>query len=188
MALRVYNDPGHAHFLTFSCFHRRQFLTNHRIRTWLVQAVDAARQEHDFALWAYVFMPEHVHLIVSPRTAPYDIRPILQRIKEPVGRRAVKYLKMEAPEWLPKITVQHGQRTAHRFWQPGGGYDRNVFKPSTLHAMIDYIHANPIRRGLVAHAEDWKWSSAGWYMDRSPNSLKPDMDIGVFALMVGDKG
>jgi len=29
--------------------------------------------------------------------------------------------------------------------------------------MIEYIHANPVRRGLVDMAGDWPWSSAAWY-------------------------
>jgi putative transposase len=29
--------------------------------------------------------------------------------------------------------------------------------------MIQYLHGNPVRRGLVAKAEDWEWSSARWY-------------------------
>jgi putative transposase len=56
-----------------------------------------------------------------------------------------------------------GNRIRHLFWQPGGGYDRNIEKPSTLLKMIDYIHMNPVRRGLVERAVDWKWSSAAWY-------------------------
>jgi putative transposase len=28
--------------------------------------------------------------------------------------------------------------------------------------MIDYIHLNPVRRGLVKKATEWKWSSAAW--------------------------
>jgi len=39
--------------------------------------------------------------------------------------------------------------------------------------MIDYIHGNPIRRGLVIRPEDWKWSSADWYEGK--NSLRPDV-------------
>jgi putative transposase len=30
--------------------------------------------------------------------------------------------------------------------------------------MIDYLHLNPVRRGLVEKPEDWKWSSAGWFL------------------------
>ena len=44
---------------------------------------------------------------------------------------------------------------------------------------IDYIHANPVRRGLVGRAEDWKWSSARWYAGLRP--VKLEMDHGVLA-------
>jgi putative transposase len=42
--------------------------------------------------------------------------------------------------------------------------------------MIDYIHLNPVRRGLVERASDWKWSSAAWFEDLEVegNGLVPD--------------
>ena len=40
--------------------------------------------------------------------------------------------------------------------------------------MIDYIHLNPVRRGLVGRASDWRWSSAGWYEAESSCPLVPD--------------
>jgi hypothetical protein len=51
----------------------------------------------------------------------------------------------------------------YRFWQRGGGYDRNVHEITTLRAMIEYIHLNPVRRGLVKEVVDWPWSSARFY-------------------------
>ena len=80
-----------------------------------------------------------------------------------MARKAVAFLKQHAPHWLPKITVVEGSRVRHRFWQPGGGYDRNVVELATVHAMLDYFHANPVRRGLVERTIDWPWSSARWY-------------------------
>jgi putative transposase len=171
------NEPGHAHELTFSCFHRYAFLKAEQTCQWLADAIDEARRELRFALWAYVFMPEHVHVVVYPQCPGYDVAAILQKIKEPVGRKAVRYLQTSAPHWLPRITVKRGRRTERRFWQAGGGFDRNAIEPQTLLAMIEYIHANPVRRGLVGRAEDWKWSSAGWFVGK--NSLKPDpVDLG----------
>jgi hypothetical protein len=38
----------------------------------------------------------------------------------------------------------------------------------------DYIHDNPVRRGLVSRPADWKWSSAGWFDGKPLNDLKPD--------------
>jgi hypothetical protein len=52
------------------------------------------------------------------------------------------------------VTRENGTRES-RFWQSGGGYDRNVVKPATVSRVIDYIHFNPVRRGLAERAEDW---------------------------------
>ena len=49
-------------------------------------------------------------LLVFPKDPNYDIRIILQKIKEPVGRKAVKYLRANVPHWLPRITVNRGNR------------------------------------------------------------------------------
>ena len=119
-------------------------------------------------------MPEHVHLLINPGNAANRVSRFLQAIKEPVGRKAIAFLKENAPDWLPRITVREGKRVRHRFWQPGGGYDRNVTTTVTLRAMIEYIHANPVRRGLVSKAEDWEWSSARWFAGIRP--VKIDMD------------
>jgi putative transposase len=61
---RRYNEPGHAHALTFTCFHRRPFLSKDRSRRWFTHAVIAAKQELSFHVWAYVVMPDHVHLLL----------------------------------------------------------------------------------------------------------------------------
>ena|SRR5436190_1197466 len=158
-----YNDPGHAHELTFSCYQRFEFLKSDRTCQWLVASLTEARQKCDFDLWAYVFMPDHVHVIVHPRKSIYDISAIRKAIKSPVATLAIRHLELHAPQWLLKITRQRGRRVERLFWQSGGGYDRNIIESETLLTMIDYIHLNPVRKGLVQHACDWRWSSASWY-------------------------
>lgn len=59
--------------------------------------------------------------------------------------------------------VERPGKTAFRFWQEGPGYDRNLNRTATVLSSIDYIHENPVRRGLCRQAVDWKWSSARWY-------------------------
>jgi putative transposase len=84
-ACRRINEPGHAHSLTFSCFSRRPFLSKDRSRRWLVEAIDRAREKHAFDLWAYVVMPEHVHLLIWPRKPVYSTSRMLTSIKLPVS-------------------------------------------------------------------------------------------------------
>jgi putative transposase len=119
-------------------------------------------------------MPEHVHLIIRPRRPDHAVSAILQSIKQPVGQRAVTFLEAKAPQWLPRITRRRGGREERLFWQSGGGYDRKIDEPKTLSAMLDYVHLNPVRRGLVERAADWRWSSAGWYEDTPSVDLNPD--------------
>lgn len=172
---RRWDLPGQAHALTFSCYRRRTFLSTERACEWLVEAIGAARQRHAFDLWAYFFMPDHVHLIVYPRRDDYSISRILLSIKQPVSRRAIHYLKLHHPEDLHLMATGQRARPYH-FWQKGGGYDRNITRVETLVETVRYIHANPVRRGLVATPEQWRYSSAAEWDGNQPGPLAIDRD------------
>jgi len=172
---RRYNDPGDAHALTFSCFHGRKFLAKQRSCRWLIESLHSARERLSFHVWAYVVMPEHCHVLVFPRQQDYSISRILEAIKLPVTRRAKSYLEQNHPEALRLMRdEQPGGSVAYRFWQRGGGHDRNLREPEAIHAEIEYMHNNPVRSRLVARAEDWPWSSAAWYAGVREVSLVPD--------------
>ncbi|MFH0980433.1 MAG: transposase [Planctomycetota bacterium] len=173
---RRQDEPGHVHALTFSCFKRRPFLSRERSCLWFLDALAAARQKHRFDLWAYVLMPEHVHLVILPREVGYSISNILLDLKRPVARQAVRFVQQYASAFLRMMRdEQPNGKIAHRFWQRGGGYDRNLVNPDLIHATIEYIHANPVRRGLVKSPDDWRWSSAGYYAGREDVVLGPDV-------------
>jgi len=169
-----YNIPGDAHELTFSCYQRHAFLRAERTCSWLADSIEQARVDFDFDVWAFVFMPEHVHLLIRPRRAIYDMGEIRGAIKKPTSLKALEWLRQHSPQWIERLTRSRGKRTETLFWQSGGGYDRNVTQGDTLLAMIEYIHLNPVRRGLVEKAADWRWSSAGHFCGGdSPIRLVP---------------
>jgi putative transposase len=181
--VKHYDIPGDAHFLTFSCYRRYQLLSKDRSRLWLIDALKNARTKHGFHLWAWVIMPEHVHLLIWSPGEETKTDKVLASIKKPVGYEAVQYLKQHAPWFLEKLTVVNANRTYHRFWQPGAGWDENLYKPLAIHNAIEYIHNNPVRRGLVEKPTDWLWSSArDWagmghphiLVDRTVPTLHPD--------------
>jgi putative transposase len=172
---RRLNVAGHAHALTFSCFHGQPFLSRDRSRHWMVEAIAKARAIHQFHLWAYVLMPEHVHLLIHPTSPEYSISAILFSLKQPVSRRAVRFVRQHAPQFLARMRdSQPNGKVAFRFWQRGGGYDRNLWEARYIWETIDYIHANPVRRGLCGRAEDWYWSSASDYVLNRPGPLVLD--------------
>ncbi len=161
---RRYNLAGHAHALTFTCYHRQPFLSKDRSRQWLIDALDRAGKKHGFHLWAYCIMPEHAHILIWPPESSYDISAILSSVKQSVAKRALFFIQTQAPAFLKRMEdCQANGRIDYRFWQRSGGYDRNLFEPAAIHQEIEYIHANPVRRGLCQRPEDWPWSSAADY-------------------------
>lgn len=172
---RAWNEAGHAHFVTYSCFRREPFLTKDRTRRWVVDAIEAVRCEQYVAIWGYVIMPEHVHLLICPQQANYSMSTILAGLKRSVSKLAKEHLIASGQSaWLEKLTVRYPDREVFRFWQPGGGYDHNVMRERSIPAILDYIHANPVRRELVKHATDWNWSSARYWEGRRDVPLLMD--------------
>ena len=82
---------------TFLCYQRLALLSKDRTRRWFVEAIEEARRKYAFDLWAWVVMPEHIHLLVWPRLAVYEMDAILADLKRPVGRRAIGWVRNTAP-------------------------------------------------------------------------------------------
>ena len=155
------DEPGHAHALTFSCYKRQPFLSRERTCLWTIDSIRQAADKHRFSVWAYVLMPEHVHLLVKPTGETYSTSDFLRSIKKTVAIHAIRFVREHAPEFLSRMEEKKGDgSTVCRFWQKARGYDRNLWEPRYVYEMIDYIHANPVRRNLCDRPEDWRWSSA----------------------------
>jgi len=173
--VRHYDSPGEPHELTFSCYKGRPFLARERACGYLAQALEGARQKHGFHIWAYVFMPEHVHLLIWPTRESYSISGILRSIKQSVARRALRYLRRHNPGGL-RLLATGQKHSPYRFWQDGSGYDKNVTDRDILRKMVKYIHENPVRRGLVDRPEDWQWSSARDWMEQGRGPVTIDKE------------
>ena len=76
-----HDDHGEPHFLTFSCDRRLPLWSKDRTRQWFVEALDPARAVHGFPRWAWVILPEHVHVLpwhnLIARLVTVTIRPCL---------------------------------------------------------------------------------------------------------------
>ena len=172
---KKYNISGHAHELTFSCYKNRPFLSSRRTCQWLTESIEKARKKHNFSLWAYVFMPDHVHLLINPTHEEYRISNILKDIKTDTGRKAAVYLKENNPSGLSQLSTGRKYRK-YRFWQKGGGYDRNITKESTLIDSVRYIHNNPVRKDLVDDPGKWCYSGYNCWMNGSDEPMRVDKD------------
>ena len=173
--VKHYDDPGQAHELTFSCYRRMALLTDDSRRRLLSKAIDRATDKQGFALIAFVYMPEHVHLLVCPREPAAKVERLLFAIKRPVSFRIKQDLQQRRDPLLGRLTIRERPgKQSFRFWQEGPGYDRNLRSLETVRRAIDYIHHNPVRRGLCESPHEWKWSS--WKHYHLPLG-QPDPDL-----------
>jgi len=122
-------------------------------------------------------MPEHVHLLILPMPSQPRVGPILSTLKMSVSVRAVRWAKEHLPDFLERLAdaAPNGSVT-HRFWQRGAGYDRNLWSPKHIWETIDYIHRNPVERGLCERPEDWEWSSYQAWTDPTSGLLTIDRE------------
>jgi putative transposase len=162
--LKRYHEPGDVHELTFSCFHNLPLLEDESRLTHLAGCVAAGCEQFHFGPVAFVFMPNHVHLLVFGTDAEASISRFLAGVKRPLSSKVKADLATSDPRLLQTLTIRERPgKFAFRFWQEGPGYDRNLQHESTVLASIDYIHNNPVRRGLCERACQWYWSSASYY-------------------------
>ncbi|MBX3375844.1 MAG: transposase [Phycisphaeraceae bacterium] len=162
--------PGGLRFVTFSCQRRLPLLGRAAIRDVLTAALILTRTQHRFELFAWVVMPEHVHLMVRPRPES-KLHDALRSLKTSVAKRVVsRWMDLRTPV-LEQLRT--GDKPV-RFWQKGGGFDRNLRDMEEFCREVRCIHRNPVTRGLVERPEDWKWSSARWWMGMREGEVECD--------------
>lgn len=128
-----------------------------------LEALGELRQKHPFKLCAYVIMPDHVHLVICP--ADGRISPLVQKIKALSARRIIKSLKAsENGTLLAALRKPYlGRRQdTYQAWQDGF-HAVPLWSEWMIRRKIDYMHANPLRKGLVKSAKDYAWSSFAAY-------------------------
>jgi len=141
--LKRYQQNGDFHFVTFSCYQRRPYLSIPANRTLFEEVLETMRLKYQFLVLGYVVMPEHVHLLIT----------------EPASGSLAKALMA--------LKISTSKRLNYSpFWQ-ARYYDFNVYTGAKQLEKLRYIHRNPVRRGLVERPEDWEWSSFRHYLTGS---------------------
>ena len=106
----------------------------------VVAAIDESRRRLRFLLCGYVLMPDHWHALVGT-AYPVTISRVVQSIKWKSAGSLNGARGGSGPVWQ------------HQFW------DRFVRHEKEFTARLEYLHLNPVRKGLVKRPEDWRWSS-----------------------------
>jgi putative transposase len=162
--LRRWYGGGDLHYLTCSCYQRKPFLGSASRRDLFLKIFEEVRQKYEFQVIGYVVMPEHIHLLIGEpdeRSVAVAVQVLKQRVsRQCLARGRSRLPQDDAPPPPP-------------FWYPRS-YDFNVFSQKKVAEKLDYIHWNPVKRGLVASPEQWRWSSYRYYALGEDGPVKID--------------
>jgi putative transposase len=192
--LRRHDEFGHVHFVTASCYRRLQFFRHPGARDAFVETMKVVRDKLRIRWLGYVVMPEHVHFLVLPQAvgAP-DVVPIslvLHDLKGLSGKDCKQALRecwrrhgslgtavldAWATAGATPASAAAGRAPRKRFWKERG-YDFNIIEEDKIVEKLDYMHANPVRRGLVERPEQWRWSSYRYYELGDDSMISMDWD------------
>jgi REP element-mobilizing transposase RayT len=117
------------------------WLREPRIASMVEEALQYGEAGRGFySLYAWVIMPNHVHVVFQPKAA---LPGIMRWLKGRTSRLANRIL----------------ERTGMPFWQDES-YDHWIRSGRELEEIITYVECNPMKAGLVDAGEQWPWSSA----------------------------
>jgi len=172
--LKRYYGKGDLHFVTFSCYQRLPLLGTKCARNVFVQELEKVRNEMEFRLVGYVVMPEHVHLLLSePLTGTPST--VLKKLKLRVSLRMRKGREVGSAEQF-QLPIEEEGVPPKAFWQ-ARFYDFNVNTFEKREEKLNYMHTNPMIRGLVEHPKDWPWSSWSSYMREEAGLITIDFEV-----------
>ncbi|GBE29838.1 transposase IS200 like protein [bacterium BMS3Bbin04] len=141
---RAFTDnPDQLYFLTIVTRERRRYFTTRDHYAALYRAWTAKLKNVDGDLEAFVFMPDHQHVVVKQGTISFS--------------KTVGAVKRE----LNKILSPKGKSIwQERYWE------HMIKNDDDYRLHVDYIHWNPVKHGHVNSSDDWPYSSFQSYVDR----------------------
>jgi len=150
------------YFITANAWAGRSIFQSERSASLLVDTLLDYRGKGKYELHEFVVMPNHIHLLLTP--APdLTLERVMQFIKGGYSHRAGQQLGPSLGVWAR------------------GYMDHRVRDPRDYEAHRDYIHQNPVQRGLASSPEKFPYSSANpkFQLDPIPQGLKPAIEEGL---------
>ena len=172
---RTIEHPGAAYFVTSSVIDFVKVFDQNVYTRIILKNLDFYRNRHNFKLYAFVIMPEHLHLIIHPPQES-SIKDVMRNFKSYTSKELTSQLTDDGRFGvLNRLSKFASRRIQHPFWAEGNR-PLGIYTEKTLRSKIDYIHANPLRRGLVKNLGDYPYSSFRNYYLNDESLIKIDKD------------
>ena len=169
---RIVKDVG-LYYVTFAVVEWLPVFINEAAWKIVTDSMNFCIKEKCLGVNAYVIMPTHLHAITFDKEFNSErLKHTLGDMRKFTGRQLLDYSVQHLPKcFTEEFRIHAGEDRQRRFWQPTqhpvGIYTQEFWKQK-----MDYLHYNPCRKGLVLHSEDWRFSSARFWMTREKNDVE----------------
>ena len=176
MPVKSIFDPEHLYFVTTSAIGHLPLFESDSAKRLIVDCLHFLRTTGRMKLFAFVVMPNHVH-VIGCFSARYTLADMLRDFKRYTARQVIAELKArENLKLLASLrSLNTDRRQEYKVWEDG--YDsRDLLSPKMLQQKMDYVHLNPCQPQwkLVEDPVDYLWSSARFYMADLPAIVPVD--------------
>ena len=160
-------DPDNLYFVTTSAVQRRHIFKYDVIKRLIVDSLDCMRLRKRFDLYAFVVMPNHLHIIIqcaSENPLASAIRDLKKHTSDRIIRHYRALNNQAALDFFASVAT-HSDKQQHKVWKDGYNA-KDVFSPDFLRQKMTYVHNNPCQPhwALAECPEDYLWPSARFYL------------------------
>lgn len=139
--------PDAIYFVTTCVRYRNPAFLDEAIAQILEHTIHLNKKLKHFVLYAYVIMPDHMHLLVRPSEA--NISEVMRSIKTNSSRDINRHNASRATR------VMGGYFSHKRFAWQEKFYDHVIMSDDDFRTHIEYIKVNPVKAGIVQNPEDY---------------------------------
>jgi REP-associated tyrosine transposase len=155
-------EPDKPHFMTCTVVEWLPVFTRPETVQILLDCWQFQRQQSGLKLYGYVILENHLHFIAQSASLnkcvasfkAYTARQIIDHLQDKRADRLLQRLRL--------AKCAHKQDRDFQFWQEGV-HAELILNEAMMREKLDYIHANPVKRGYVNLPEHWGYSSASNY-------------------------
>ena len=151
----------HPDFTTITCLKWNPILEDDRHKEIIINSLRFLTKESRAVIYGFVIMMNHFHLIWQIM-GEHDRGDVQRDFLKFTGQQILKNFRNENSLKLKDLFVQAKDRK-YQVWERNS-LSIPLWTPKVLLQKLEYIHNNPIRAGLCKESEDYKYSSARFYL------------------------
>jgi putative transposase len=152
-------DQGGVYFITFTVHQWVDIFTRDVYKSIIIENLRYCQEHKGLEIYAWVLMTNHLHLIVSSKNS--NLSDVIRDYKKHTAKKIVSAIENNLNEsrksWLLWLLKKDG----HIWFWAEGYHGEEVRTKAFFDSKVNYIHANPVRAGIVEKEEEYLYSSCG---------------------------